>query len=41
MTVRALIDRLRARTFPPHPGCYLEEKDGTRIYLRLWLGQQP
>ena len=41
MTVRELVDRLRARTFPPHPGCYLEGKDGKRIYLRLWLGEKP
>ncbi len=41
MTVRELVDRLRARTFPPYPGCYLEEKDGRRVYLRLWLGEKP
>lgn len=41
MSVRQLVDRLRARTFPPYPGCYLEEKDGTRTYLRLWLGEKP
>lgn len=40
MTVRELVDRLRARTFPPHAGCYLEE-DGRRIYVRLWLGDAP
>ncbi len=41
MTVRELVDRLRARTFPPHAGCYLEEPSGRRIYLRLWLGESP
>jgi len=34
-TVRALLNRLRARTFPPHDGCYVEEEDGTRTYFRL------
>lgn len=33
---RALIDRLRARTFPPHRGCYFEV-DGRRVYMRLQL----
>ena len=41
MSVRELVDRLRARTFPPHPGCYLEGKDGRRVHLRLWLGETP
>ncbi len=41
MTVRELVDRLRARTFPPHAGCYLEEPDGRKTYLRLWLGESP
>lgn len=40
MTVRELVDRLRARTFPPHSGCYLEE-GGRRISLRLQLGKDP
>lgn len=33
---RTLIDRLRARTFPPHEGCYFEA-DGRRVYMRLHL----
>lgn len=33
---RTLIDRLRARTFPPHECCYFEE-EGHRIYMRLHL----
>lgn len=41
MTVRELVDRLRARTFPPYSGCYVEDKDGKRVYLRLWLGEKP
>ena len=41
MTVRQLVDRLRARTFPPHAGCYLEEPSGRRVYLRLVLGDTP
>jgi methionyl-tRNA formyltransferase len=35
-TARELIDLLRARTFPPHPGAYIEV-DGKRVYLRLEL----
>lgn len=35
-TARELIDLLRARTFPPHAGAYIEV-DGKRIYLRLDL----
>ena len=35
-TARELIDVIRARTFPPHPGAYFEE-DGARVYLRLEL----
>ncbi len=41
MTAQEWVDRLRARTFPPYSGCYLEGKDGKRIHLRLWLGEQP
>ena len=41
MTVRQLVDRLRARTFPPYTGCYLEEPSGRRIYLRLSLEEAP
>jgi len=37
-TARKLIDRLRARTFPPHPGAYFVE-NGRRIYLRLYLAE--
>jgi methionyl-tRNA formyltransferase len=33
---RALIDILRARTFPPHPGAYTVI-DGRKVYLRLSL----
>ena len=33
---RELIDRLRARTFPPYEGCYFEV-DGRRVYMRLHL----
>jgi methionyl-tRNA formyltransferase len=33
---RDLINILRARTFPPYPGAYIEA-DGHRIYLRLQL----
>jgi len=35
-TARELIDLLRARTFPPHKGAYIEV-DGKRVYLRLEL----
>lgn len=35
-TARALINLLRARSFPPYPGAYIEV-DGRRIYLRLEL----
>jgi methionyl-tRNA formyltransferase len=35
-TGRELIDLLRARTFPPHRGAYIEV-DGKRVYLRLEL----
>jgi methionyl-tRNA formyltransferase len=35
-TARELINLLRARSFPPHPGAYIEI-DGRRIYLRLEL----
>ena len=33
---RELIDLLRARTFPPHPGAYFRH-DGRKVYLRLQL----
>ena len=33
---RELIDLIRARTYPPHRGAYIEE-DGTKVYLRLEL----
>jgi methionyl-tRNA formyltransferase len=39
-TVRALLDRLRARTFPPHDGCYLETEEG-RVYFRLQPYRKP
>ncbi|MFB6264774.1 MAG: methionyl-tRNA formyltransferase [Bradymonadaceae bacterium] len=35
-TGRELIDRLRARTFPPYESCYFEE-DGERVYVRVQL----
>ncbi|MCH7746093.1 MAG: hypothetical protein IIC84_08485, partial [Chloroflexi bacterium] len=35
-TARHLIDVLRARTFAPYPGAYVEV-DGKRVYLRLQL----
>ncbi len=35
-TARELIDVIRARTFPPYHGAYIEE-DGSRVYLRLQL----
>ncbi len=38
-TARELIDILRARTFPPYEGAYLEQ-DGRRIYLRLSLTER-
>lgn len=38
-TARELIDRLRARTFPPYRGCYFEH-EGRRIYLRLGLWEE-
>lgn len=37
---RKLIDLLRARTFPPHPGAYFRN-DGRKIYLRLHLEEEP
>lgn len=36
---RDLINILRARTFPPHDGAYLEE-DGQRVYCRLELTEE-
>ncbi len=38
-TARALIDILRARTFPPHDGAYFEV-DGRRYQLRLELHER-
>ncbi|MCH8109712.1 MAG: methionyl-tRNA formyltransferase [Chloroflexi bacterium] len=35
-TARHLINVLRARSFPPYPGAYIEV-DGQRVYLRLQL----
>ena len=35
-----LIDILRARTFPPYPGAFLDLGD-RRVYLRLELEEQP
>jgi methionyl-tRNA formyltransferase len=43
MSARDLINRLRARTFPPHEGCYFE-KGGTKVFMRLQLwreGEDP
>jgi methionyl-tRNA formyltransferase len=37
---RDLINLLRARTFPPHPGAYFRQ-DGKKIYLRLQLSEEP
>jgi methionyl-tRNA formyltransferase len=33
-----LLDLLRARTFPPHPGCWFE-KDGKRYQVRLSISE--
>lgn len=38
-TAREIINRIRARTFPPHKGCYIEE-EGKRVYLRLETFQE-
>ncbi len=38
-SARELIDILRARTFPPHKGAYIEV-GGKRIYLRLELTEE-
>lgn len=35
-TARALLDRIRARTFPPHDGSYFVE-NGRKVHLRLEL----
>jgi methionyl-tRNA formyltransferase len=40
---RDLIDVLRARTFPPHPGAYFRE-DGRKVFVRVQLhyeGEDP
>jgi methionyl-tRNA formyltransferase len=34
-TARQLLDRLRARTFSPHPGCYFINERGERVYVRV------
>jgi len=34
---RALIDRLRARTFAPHAGCWFRDGDGRRVQVRVEL----
>lgn len=41
-TARDLVDRIRARTFPPFKGCYFDQ-DGRRVYLRLtlWCDDDP
>lgn len=39
-TPRELIDRIRARSFPPYNGTYFVE-NGRRIFLRLELFEQP
>lgn len=36
-TARALLDRIRARTFPPHHGCWFDAGDGRRVYVSLKL----
>jgi methionyl-tRNA formyltransferase len=38
-TGRALIDLLRARTFPPYRGAYFKH-DGRKVYLRLQLAYE-
>ena len=38
-TAGALIDILRARTFPPHDGAYFEV-DGRRYQLRVGLSER-
>ncbi len=35
LPVRTVLNRLRARSFPPHDGCFVEEADGKRTYYRL------
>lgn len=40
-TARAVIDLLRARTFPPYRGAYFVDDDGRRINLRLSLEPEP
>ena len=40
-TVRDLLNRLRARTFPPHDGCYIESDSGERTYFRLFPYREP
>ena len=35
-TARALIDLIRARTFPPYPGCFFVH-EGRKVYLRLQM----
>jgi methionyl-tRNA formyltransferase len=35
-----LVDLLRARTFPPHPGAYFRSK-GRKVFLRLELFEEP
>lgn len=36
-TARALLDLLRARTFPPYPGAYFRAPDGRRVDVRVEL----
>ena len=36
-TARALIDLLRARTFPPHPSAYFVDENGRKVYVRVQL----
>lgn len=38
-TARELIDILRARTYPPHPGAYFKH-EGRKVYLRLELFEE-
>lgn len=40
-TARAVIDLLRARTFPPYRGAYFIDDQGRRIDLRLSLEPEP
>ena len=36
-TAKDLINRLRARTFPPHPSSYFIDENGKKIFIRIQL----